>query len=196
MPSVSEFRRLYPGWSLRLNASDDLVDLLAGDADAAIRYGMGRYSGLESIPIFTDAFAPMCSPHYAHQMVETLPRATLIHFDWTPTAAKLGVPTWQFWAEKCDLVHMVDTVPRITFNDESNAIQAVISGQGIALLSRTLLAKEIASGALIEPFGPSLPGLGYNLVFPLSRANDAPIVVLREWMKARFTPGIANPPNA
>jgi LysR family glycine cleavage system transcriptional activator len=194
VPNVSEFRRLHPDWNLRLDASDDPVDVAAGDADAAIRYGMGRYPGLESIPLLADAFAPMCSPHYAHLTVATLPRATLIHFDWRPLAAKLGVPTWQSWAERCGLSEMIDAVPRIAFSDESNAIQAAMAGQGIALLSRTLMAKELEAGVLIEPFGPALEGMRYNFVFPVSRADDASIVVLRNWISACFMPAAALAP--
>src|SRR5690606_19661529 len=63
VPRVAGFRALHPGWDLRLHANDDPVDLEAGEADAAIRYGRGRYPGLTALPLLADTFAPVCSPH-------------------------------------------------------------------------------------------------------------------------------------
>ena len=48
VPRAAGFRTLHPGWDLRLHASDDPVDLHAGEADAAIRYGLGPYPGPRS----------------------------------------------------------------------------------------------------------------------------------------------------
>lgn len=58
---AGSFREQYPGWTLRLDASNNVVDLDT-DADAAIRYGNGSYAGLIVEPLFQDRFAPVCSP--------------------------------------------------------------------------------------------------------------------------------------
>jgi LysR family glycine cleavage system transcriptional activator len=79
-----------------------------------------------------------------------------------------------------------DTEGGITFNDENSAIQAAIAGQGIALLSLALVAAELASGALVQPFGPVLDGLRYDLVYPVGAEERAPVAVLRDWVLAEF----------
>lgn len=186
VPRAARFRRFHPGWDLRLHASDDPVDLHAGEADAAIRYGLGRYPGLTALPLLTDSFAPVCSPHFDCPAIAELPRATLIHFDWGPAAKKNSAPTWRAWAEKAGLVGVLDTQAGITFNDESSAIQAAIAGQGVALLSRALVAAELASGALIQPFGPALEGLRYDLVYPIGAETRAPVAVLHDWVTAEL----------
>lgn len=188
VPNVARFRALHPDWNLRLDARDDAVDLVAGDADAAIRYGLGRYPGLETIPLLTDTFAPMCSPHLGWRTIETLSDATLIHFDWGPEAMKRDIPTWRSWATKANLARVIDVNDGIAFNDESNAIQAAIAGQGIALLSRTLLAKELAAGTLIEPFGPVLEGMQYDFVFPTGGSDRAAVMLLRDWVTTQLLP--------
>eukprot|EP01034_Spumella_vulgaris_P040704 gene40704-50361_t len=75
------FRDAYPDWTLRLDASNELVDLDA-DADAAIRYGSGLYPGLLVEHLFEDRFAPVCSPLLNIRSMRELRRATLIHFEW------------------------------------------------------------------------------------------------------------------
>jgi LysR family transcriptional regulator, glycine cleavage system transcriptional activator len=184
VPRAASFRTFHPGWDLRLHASDDPVDLHAGEADAAIRYGLGRYPGLIALPLLTDSFAPVCSPHTGLREPKDLPGATLIHFEWGGAGAKI-VPTWRTWAERAGISRL-DAEAGITFNDESSAIQAAIAGQGVALLSSALVAAELASGALIQPFGPVLEGLRYDLVYPAGAETRPPVAVLRSWVMAEL----------
>ncbi len=50
------------------------------------------------------------------------------------------------------------------FREELHAIEAVLSGQGIAICSDILLGPELESGTLIKAHDLSLPGYGYYLV--------------------------------
>ena len=59
LPRVAGFRELYPDIDLRLQASDEVVDLDACGVDIAIRYGRGPYPGLVAKPMFADEFAPL-----------------------------------------------------------------------------------------------------------------------------------------
>jgi len=185
VPKAGHFRALSPGWDLRLHASDDPVDLAAGEADAAIRYGLGHYPGLTSVPLLTDHFAPICSPHLGLKRPSDLLRTTLIHFEWGPMATKISVPAWRAWKEKARL-QALDAEAGITFNDENSAIQAAIAGQGVALLSLALIAAELESGALVRPFGPVLDGLRYDLVYPVGAETRAPVAALRQWVLTQW----------
>src|SRR5207302_2241175 len=44
---LHRFQALWPQIDVRISTSDDLVDLTRGDFDLAIRYGTGRYPGLD-----------------------------------------------------------------------------------------------------------------------------------------------------
>lgn len=190
VPRVASFRALNPGWDLRLHASDDAVDLQSGEADAAIRYGLGPYPGLTVQPLFTDDFAPVCSPHLGLRRPDELMDATLIHFEWGPQAGKLSVPSWRKWAQQAGMGGL-DAEAGISFNDESSAIQAAIAGQGVALLSTALVAAELASGALVQPFGPRLAGLRYDLVYPSGTEALPQVEILRDWVMAQIAPPAA-----
>ncbi len=187
VPRTARFRALNPDWDLRLHACDDPVDLHRGEADAAVRYGLGTRSGLEAVPLFADEFAPVCSPHLRVTRTEDLLNATLIHFDWRSSSLKQSGPTWRRWAEKAELLGL-DPGAGISFNDENSAIQAAIAGQGVALLSLTLVAAELASGSLVQPFGPRLDGLRYDFVFPAGAAARPAVSVLQRWLSSEFVP--------
>ncbi len=188
VPRSGTFRARHPGWDLRLHASDDLVDLHAGEADASIRYGAGQHPGLVSIPLFAEQFAPVCNPHLAVRDPEDLVDATLIHFDGGPAGAQFKVPTWGTWNEQAQISGL-DVRSGISFSDESTAIQAAVAGQGVALLSLPLLAAELASGAVVVPFGPRIDGWRYDFVFPAGTEERPAIKALRSWVEAEFSAG-------
>ncbi|MEQ8398277.1 LysR substrate-binding domain-containing protein [Thalassobaculum sp.] len=195
VPHVAAFRVLHPDWDLRLHASDDPVDLHAGEADAAIRYGPGRYPGLTAMPVITDRFLPTCSPHLGLTRPQDLAGSVLIHFEWRAAGPESTRPNWRAWARRAG-VEGFDAASGITFSDESSAIQATIAGQGVALLSSALVAGELASGALVQPFGPALDGSHYDLVFPIDAEDRPPVAALRRWVASVLIPRLASAPQA
>lgn len=191
VPKAALFARMHPGWDLRLHAADGPVDLGAGEADAAIRYGLGRRPGLAEIPLMRDRFAPVASPRLNLKEPRDLAGAVLLHFDWQPNAPAT-IPSWNAWAQAAG-VSGFDPRAGVAFNDEASAIQAAIAGQGVALLSLVLVADELASGVLEQPFGPVIEGWRYDLVYPDDMADRPAVAALKSWIDAAFPPGPAFP---
>jgi LysR family glycine cleavage system transcriptional activator len=183
VPRVASFHAANPDLDLRLHASDDPVDFSAGAADAAVRYGAGLYPGLASEELFRDSFAPVCSPHLGVRTPDDLRRHSLIHFEWRRLAR--DTPVWGLWLARAGLAG-IDPRAGLTFTDESHAIQAAIAGHGIALLSRVLVADELAGGALIQPFGPVLDGYRYALVHPQGAERSPKIAAIRTWIRGQI----------
>ena len=185
-PRAGTFRQSYPEWNLRLDATNEVVDL-ENDADAAIRYGRGSYPGLIVEPLFRDRFAPVCSPALAAVARADLQAATLIHFEWGPAARDDELaPVWRIWLNRTGR-EAVDVDPGLSFTDEIHAVQATVAGQGVGLLSLTLVADELASGVLIQPFEDSLESYRYDLVYSPRTADRPATRLLREWVHAQFT---------
>jgi LysR family glycine cleavage system transcriptional activator len=182
---AGSFRAQYPDWTLRLDASNVPVDLDA-DADAAVRYGDGHYPGLLVEPLFLDRFAPVCSPRLGIRTEADLRGATLVHFDWGPAARDDGrAPVWRDWIEGAGLAG-IDVEAGLSFTDEIHAVQATVAGQGVGLLSLTLVADELAAGVLVQPFALSLESYRYDLVFSARAANRPATVLLRQWVRSAF----------
>lgn len=184
-PLAGQFRAAHPDWTLRLDASDQIVDL-DHDADAAIRYGGGSYPGLVVEPLFRDRFAPVCSPGLKLGTVQDLKHATLVHFEWGAAARDdARAPVWHQWLAQAG-VEVADPQAGLSFTDEIHAVQATIAGQGVGLLSLTLVAEELASGALVQPFGLALESFRYDLVYSQRAAQRPATQLLRDWVRRAF----------
>lgn len=184
-PRAGSFRDAYPDWTLRLDASNKPVDLDT-EADAAIRYGGGRYPGLMVEPLFQDHFAPVCVPHLALRVKKDLGNATLVHFEWGPAARDdERAPVWRQWLDRAGLSG-IDPEAGLSFTDEIHAVQATVAGQGVGLLSLTLVADELASGVLVQPFALSLESYRYDFVYSPRAAERPATMLLRDWVKTQF----------
>lgn len=186
VPQVDAFREAFPAFDLRLHASNYPVDLRAGEADVAIRYGRGPHPGLAAEPLLADAFAPVFSPRLAIERAEDLLAHPLLEFEWRVLDA--DTPTWSSWLARAGLAHRAASAPRVTFSDESHAVQAALAAQGVAMLSTVMIEDELASGALVRPFGPVLPGLTHWLVYDERAEDREEITAVRAWLRRIFVP--------
>ncbi len=181
VPRMAGFRDRHPGIDLHIHASDEPVDLADGAADLAIRYGRGPYPGLSTEILFTDRFAPVVNPRLGPVSLGSLESVPLIHFHWK-RHHPLN-PTWEAWFARAGLPW---TAPpgQLRFSDEGHAIQAAVAGQGVALVSLALVADEIASGHLVQPFGPALDGHTYHLAMRPDRAAIPGVAAAAAWLRA------------
>lgn len=182
LPRLAGFHARHPDIDLRIHASEATIDLTRG-ACLAIRYGAGPYPDYDAQELATDTFALVASPQLALADVEDLKGVRHIGFDWY--CPSLGLPTWPLWCHEagCSVANLG---PSLIFTDESHAIQAAIAGQGVALLSLTLVQAELERGVLHVPFGPALPGLRYSLLRSRTSAGNAALDCVASWLKDSF----------
>lgn len=186
LPRMEAFRRACPDVELRLHAGDTPVDLPRGDADIAIRSGRGLWPGLVSQELMPERYAPLCSPMLGLKRAADLPKHQLIHCDWQPHA--LAPALWPRWFREAGFAPprgRAMKAPGLSFSDETHAMLAALAGHGVALLSLTLAAEEIRSGALVQPFGPVLDTGSYFLAVAEGRENEPAIRAVWGWIASQ-----------
>ncbi len=179
LPWVCLLRDSHPDIDLRIHASHDPVALDGVTADLAIRYGDGHWPGLVAEKLFDNTFVPACSPHLGLEGVEDLSAHPLIHF--RPQGRSIAPLDWAGW-QKCAGIPDLDVSAGLVFSDETHAISAAVGGEGVALMSRPLIADELAERRLVQPFGPELEGKPFYLVYPERRRHDPVILAIRDWV--------------
>jgi LysR family glycine cleavage system transcriptional activator len=153
---LAKFRAAHPEIELRLVASTRIPDLVAAGVDIAIRYGNGRWEGVEAIRIFDNEIWPVCAPRYlegrphlrepAELLGETLLHLGQFDRNWV---------TWPAWLKS----HGIDATPRkrgLEFDNYLVLLQAALRGEGIALCGERLAEDFIARGDLIRPIDATL----------------------------------------
>ncbi|MBD1868874.1 transcriptional regulator GcvA [Cyanobacteria bacterium FACHB-471] len=184
VPRLAEFQRTHPEIDLRLQTSNDVVDLHRQTVDVAIRYGKGNYPGFTVHKLMSDVFMPVCSPHLLnekHPIKEPsdLLHHPLLHFEWIHFGTE--APDWKNWFRLAGL-NTTDPNDGIKFNEESLTIQAAIAGQGIALCSNIHVADDVALGFLVQPLDVSLDGFNYSVVYLENHPKEKLILKFLDWL--------------
>ncbi|GGB42622.1 LysR family transcriptional regulator [Tistrella bauzanensis] len=184
IPALARFRARHPDIDLRLHATEAIADLEAGAADAAVRYGTGPFPGLVSLHLCDDAFGVLASPRLGLRCPRDLAGTTLLHVDWHHRSP--DAPGWSHWRRLAG-ASWLDTGRGLRFTDDGHALQLAIAGEGALIGSLVLLRDELASGVLVQPFGPLIPGAGYHLVATPARMASPEVQALRDWLSAACT---------
>ena len=192
IPRLQKFYALHPDLDVRISTGLSLIDFHRDDFDAAIRLGSGDWLGLEAIELFDETVTPMCSPRLlegpnAIRSPDDLSKHVLLHnhsMDYDPEA-----PTWETWLEAAGATG-VDASRGTHFSLPDHGLQAAIDGAGIVLGWRSLSAKDVAAGRVVEPFDLALPlGSSFYLVYPEAHSLRPQIAALRDWLKKELREG-------
>lgn len=182
VPRLHKFRDQYPDVDVRVSAFEWPVDFSRDEVDLAIRYGRGKWAGLQADPLLTEDVFPVCSPDLVKgarplRRPADLRHHTLLHDDYSRE-------DWRIWLKAAD-VKGVDPRRGLSFSHTSIMLEAAESGQGVALGRTPLVADDLARGRLVKPFDISLPAdYAYYVVCPVEAADRPKIVAFREWLLA------------
>lgn len=185
LPHLNDFAARHPDIIVRLDVTDRIVDLLHGEADIGIRCGNGNWPGLNAMHLHDEEIIVVCHPSMLPSGrtvdINWLTRQALLH-DTTP--ASLGVfPNWQDWAERngCD---RADFDRGVRINASAAVLQAALSGHGVALARRALVAQDIDQGRLVQLFQDQVWPIAwsYFAVATPQALNRPQVAAFRDWL--------------
>jgi LysR family glycine cleavage system transcriptional activator len=183
---LHRFQENWPEIDVRISASDEVVDLNRGDFDIAIRYGAGRYPGLDVELLLRNEVFPACSPRLLQdgpplRAPEDLVNHALIHdqaADRDPLA-----PTWAMWLRAAGAAGVVPA-SGLSFSGTHLALDAAIAGHGVVLAYSSIAAGDIAAGRLVRLFSLALPDLFAYYIVTAPGALERPKVrAFRDWLR-------------
>jgi len=181
IPRLERFSALHPDIELRLLATTRLVDFETEDVDVGVRYGNGRYPGVHAERLQQETVVAVAHPRLATGLTRPvdLLGATLLHnsgVNWDPT-----FPDWPTWLSGAGVVPRAPL--RLRMFDEANLVfEAVLAGLGVALLWRTLVTDELASGRLVALFQEQPLAHAYHFVCRPERLTQPRVAAFRQWL--------------
>jgi LysR family glycine cleavage system transcriptional activator len=186
VPRLGAFEQANPQVEVWLSAGIELLDLDSGEVDLAIRYGAGRYPGLEVTRLLGEMVIPVISPELlASQPLERpedLSNHVLLH-DGSPDTDD-SCPDWAMWLAARGL-RDIDGMRGPRFNQSSLVIEAAVNGRGVALAKRTLAQADLDAGRLVAPLQiATAVDFAYYLVHSRAKARLPQVKAFIGWIEA------------
>jgi LysR family transcriptional regulator, glycine cleavage system transcriptional activator len=187
-PRLIRFDQAHPDISVSISTDPRPVSFAGGEADVAIRYGMGRYPGLFVRKLLGESLTPVCAPALLTgeaplRVPADLARHSLLVDELKPVGGRL--PNWEFWAAQSGV-----TLPRPArirrFGQSNMVVQAAIEGLGVALGRDALVMDALADGRLVRPFAlPPVPSdYAFWLVCPEAALQRPAVRAFHDWVLA------------
>ncbi|MEM9633729.1 MAG: LysR substrate-binding domain-containing protein [Pseudomonadota bacterium] len=180
-PRLMSFMQEYPDIQLRLQPMIRMFDLDAQGVDVAIRWGNGHWNDAEILPLMPLPAFPVGNAD-ALKLVDTvgmkraISRFTLLR-DHDDSNA------WTDWLNITGLPHQArrDT---LIIPDPNVRVQAVMDGQGIALLD-TLVERELEDARLFRLSDQQLSDYGYFLACPRRVGTQDSVKDFMNWLQSQ-----------
>lgn len=180
VPHLSRFQAVHPDIDIRISTSNSFVDFQRDEVDCAIRYGHGRWPGVEAVRLMAEDMFPVCSPALLRgepplREPQDLGRHSLLHTTTLPD-------DWRLWLTAVG-VEDVDPDRGPAFDIIMMTLQAAIEGMGVALGRTLLVEADLNAGRLVAPFDVSIPTeMAYYLVAPPGHMDWPRLGAFRDWL--------------
>ncbi len=174
VPRLNDFTASNPDITVQVDARERLADFRSDGVDLAVRQGRAPFGAdLIAEPLFSTEFILVCSPNIAGQIKSPFDLINQVLLNDTH-----GL--WPLFLERAG----VEGKPRMmNFSQTSLAIDAAVSGQGVALANAPLVSVELTSGRLVQPLSDVLiEDLGFFVVTPKRQRQPELVAVMKDWL--------------
>lgn len=145
VPRLDKFKEDLPGIELEILTSQRLVDFSREEVDFTVRYGHGDWDDVISTQLVKGQLVPVCSPEFLEKHDHT----DLNKFVLSSRRIQLhATDEWQTWS-KLTQVDMSKSSRPFIIEGLLVALEATLSGQGIAMLPEVIARHNIQKGKLV-----------------------------------------------
>lgn len=196
MPRLHHFTSQHPEIELRVVSSIEPADLLAHEADVAIRVGrlpgrhyernqprieltmLTRWDGVHADELFPDRLVPVCSPDLIGDS-DVVP-ADLARWPLIYTSTRRHA--WPDWLKAHGVRAAVEIEQTLQFGHFFMSLDAARQGRGIALVPDIILAHQDGMRGLVIPVAGGLDSAGeYYLLIHETRLDERHVQQFRSW---------------
>lgn len=183
VPALAGFLRKFTDLKVDLVATDQVVDLVAGRFDLAIRTGWLRESSLRATQLGSFDQVVAASPAYLKKAGVPKRPQDLAQHRWIALTLLRSALTWTFTA-KDGRTQSVRVSPAISTNSTASSRAFMRAGLGISVLPDYMLDADIAAGRLVRVLSSwSLPQGGVHAVYPNARYTSAKVRAFVDFLR-------------
>lgn len=185
LPRLGRFMAARPEVEIVLLGSARIVDLVREGIDLGIRYGPGRWPGVEALLLFSEETFPVCAPALLDgppplRRPADLRQHRLLH-DWDLTAGETWLG-WKAWLDKLGLADL-SAERGLQLPDSVMLTEAAARGLGVAIGRTSLSGEHLAAGRLVRPFPLTMKAdYAYHAVRPEGLATSPRTRAFLDWL--------------
>ncbi|POA52318.1 MULTISPECIES: LysR substrate-binding domain-containing protein [unclassified Pseudomonas] len=176
LPRLGDFQARFPYIDLRLSTNNNRVDVAAEGLDYAIRFGSGAWHGTEALQLMQAPLSVLCVPQIARQLqvpADLLGQTLLRSY---------RTDEWPQWFEAAGLGSNTLLPQSIVFDSSLGMLEAALQGLGVALAPPMMFERQLASGAIEQPFAVGIVTGSYWLTRLQSRTETAAMSTFKGWL--------------
>lgn len=183
LPRLSEFQAKHPFIDLRLSTNNNRVDIAAEGLDYAIRFGKGAWHGTDAVRLLDTPLSVLCVPEIAEQLKTPadLFRHTFLR--------SYRADEWSGWFLAAGVPANMATSKSIVFDSSLAMMAAALQGVGVALAPPLMFSRQLATGAIQQPFDIYVATGSYWLTRLQSRPETSAMTAFRDWLLNVVEPG-------
>lgn len=184
IPNLPDFAAKHPTIDLQVLATEKISSFHSDGIDLAIRQGQPPSgAALNVVRLFRQEIIAVCAPSLVEGAVLPLCADQLSRLPKLHDAHDL-------WLTFLKLLDIEDRSGRGTrLNQTTLSIDAALSGQGVALVSRFLVARDLSMGSLVQVIPESLRGQqDFYLVANREHKRGAAVDTVFEWFHSKAEP--------
>ncbi len=178
-PRVASFMSENPGVQLHLN-NIDISKATSLQRDVLIDYCLEPPANQYAIELMRERLIPIASPTLLEAGQDP---TTLVKRDDISRLNYRDLSDWQNWLEKAGISDKGNH-PNLIFDDQHTIVEAVKSGQGIAMADRSLVQDDIKRGRIIVISSLHVESnTSYKFICSDEQLKTNPVIALfRDWL--------------
>lgn len=176
LPRLPDFQSRHPFIDVRLSTHNNRVDMAAEGLDYAIRFGDGAWHGLEAVDLFEAPLTALCIPRIADALREP---AELYQ---QPLLRSYREDEWPSWFAAAGIATPAPLLKGIVFDSSLAMMEAALQGAGVALCPPRMFSRQLATGAIRQPFDITTAKGSYWLTRLKSRPPTPAMQAFHDWL--------------
>lgn len=184
IPNLPEFSAAHPTIDLRILATEKLSSFHGDGVDMAVRQTHPPFgAALEAIRLFRQEIIAVAAPQLLAGTALPLAQKDLAQLPKLHDAHDL-------WPDFLRLLRIEDEAARgLRLSQTALSIDAALSGQGVALVSRFLVTRELAAGSLVQVTPETLFGKQDFYLLIERRPKRSPAIdAVLHWLSSKAMP--------
>ncbi len=180
-PRLAKFQAAQRNIQLMVQHSPRITDAAMMDANLAVDWGDGNWSGLECRHLLDITYSPVLSSELLKSLGGLKAPEDLVRY---PIIHQRNRSEWTAWFELAGCSDL-PTPDGVTITDTNIVTQAAMDGQGVSLGIFPLMQPDVDANRLIKPFDIDLvPGRSFYLLAKPNSVRNTEVSTVMNWLLA------------